>query len=141
MATLLGFLIRLSILVIGVFWGVALFMPMGMLSDSGTTMAVTVSTIGVFGCIFLLTGGIIGAITKRWIALVPGTVLAVAAMTPALPPLAIVIIMLLYCFYSNYKPKRKNDQEELDEGDVDCIPVIQLPEEPFKDEKNRYDMV
>ncbi len=110
MANVQGIFTRLSILVVGVFFGLILFFPMGMMSDSGTTLAVTVSTIGSFGCLFLMIGGIVGAVRKEWRALVPGTVLLLTLFTPAVPPFAIVSILLVY--YCCWK-KQTDEHTEL----------------------------
>ena len=115
-----------------------LFFPMGMMSDSGTTLAVTFSSIGLLGCFLLIIGGIVGAMTKRWISLVPGTVVILIALTPAMSPFAIVAILLVYVCYVT---PRTNGHDELELSDVDAIANVQIPEEPYKDDKSVYNAV
>ena len=102
-SALQGFLTRLSIFVVGVGSGSILVIPVGMGTGPGTRRAVTLSYIGLLGCLFLIIGGIFGAMTKQWIALVPGTVIFLILFTPSVPPLAVVAIFLIYCCYINPK--------------------------------------
>jgi hypothetical protein len=128
MDTLQGFVTRLSILVIGVYFGMGCFM-LGMISDSGTTLAVTCGAIAMIGSLSLVIGGIIGALIKRWIALVPGTVLVLTSLTPYLPPLAVVSILLIYCCF--FQP-RNIQNDKVDAVDVDGVPIVQV--QAYKDE-------
>ena len=119
-----GFMTRLGILVVGVFFGFNTLI-LGMMADSGTTLAVTFGAIAMLGSASLVIGGIVGAFTKRWIALVPGTVLILTSLTPALPPLAIVSVVLIYCCF--FKPRNiENNKDYTTEGDD--VPVVQLHE-------------
>lgn len=94
MATVQGIVTRLCILGVGVFFGLILAWPMMMMCASGKALQLTVSYLGTFGCLFLVIGGILGALMKRWIALLPGTVLVLIALIllvafahdPAEPP-------------------------------------------------------
>lgn len=128
MMTFQGFMTRLSILVIGVFFGLGSVM-LGMMADSGTTLAVTFASIALLGSFSLVLGGIVGAFTKRWIALVPGTVLVLTSLTPALPPLAILSILLIYCCF--FKP-RTIENDEIDAVHGDDVPIVQM--QAYKDE-------
>ena len=132
MATYQGFLLRLSIFVVGILSGLVLFFPMGMMGDSGTRLAITLSSIGVIGSLFLIIGGIVGTMTKRWIALVPGTIFILIALTPALPPFAIMAVLLIYCCY--VKPTRSK-HDDLAVCEVDSITVVDLLKEECDDEK------
>ena len=110
-----------------------------MMADSGSTLAVTFSTIGVFGCLFLILGGIVGAVRKQWRALVPGTVLVLTALTPAIPPFAIVSILLVYCCC--WKKQTDEDTELLiDEKNSDKIDCgIDVQERAHKDDSFQED--
>ena len=126
--TFQGFMTRLSILVIGVYFGISCLM-LGLMADSGTTFAATFAVIAVVGSFSLMFGGIVGALTKRWIALFPGTVLVLTSLTPALPPLAIVSILLIYCCF--FKP-RTIENDEIDAVHGDDVPIVQM--QAYKDE-------
>ena len=93
-----GLLIRFSILLVGVGLALLLVVPLALLTESGSKLANAVSCIGSIGFYFLIIGGIVGAITKRWIALVPGTILVLFAFT-----------LMICCWYIN--PERKENDE------------------------------
>lgn len=63
---LLGWAHRLCILFTGLFLGFATFMPNGMMSDSGTRLAVICANIGIWASVFFCVAGVVGAITKKW---------------------------------------------------------------------------
>jgi hypothetical protein len=86
---------RLSGAVVGLGNAFAL-LPIGMLSDSGTPLAVTCGTLGMVGVLLLAVGGIAGIFVNQWIALLPGSSLVMFAYTPALPPLGLFALFLLF---------------------------------------------
>ena len=122
MVTFQGFMTRLSILLTGVCCGV-MFSTLGMLSDSGTALANTMAMFGLLGSLFLFIGGIVGALFKRWVALVPGAVFVLTALTPAVPPFAIASILLIYCCF--FKPRNIRSNEQ-DADEIDDVPIVQL---------------
>jgi hypothetical protein len=79
---LVGCCRRSSILVTGLSLGFITFMPNGMMSDDGSTLAVTFSSIGLCASFSFIVGGIVGAISKKWSALLPGTILQLVALSP-----------------------------------------------------------
>jgi hypothetical protein len=79
---LVGCCCRSSILVTGILLGLITIFPNGMMSDSGSTLAVTFSSIGVIASFSFIVGGIVGAISKKWSALLPGTILQLVALSP-----------------------------------------------------------
>jgi hypothetical protein len=139
MATAQGIVTRLCILVVSVFFGLILSFPMMMMSDSGSTLAIIFSTIGVLGCLLLIIGGIVGAVRKQWRALVPGTVLVLTALTPAVPPFAIVSILLVYCCC--WKKQTDEDTELLiDQKNSDKIDCgIYVQERTYNDDSFQED--
>ena len=70
---------RISILVVGVSLALILFMPNGMMSDSGTKKAQRAAGLGIATCIGFLIGGVAGCFCNSWFALVPAMVLQVLA--------------------------------------------------------------
>lgn len=62
---------RMAILATGWFLAFALFMPAGMMSDSGTSAAMTAMYIGLSACALFFLGGVVGCATGRWLALLP----------------------------------------------------------------------
>jgi hypothetical protein len=81
---LVGCCCRSSILVTGILIGLITFFPNGMMSDSGSILAVTFSSIGLCASFSFIVGGIRGAISKKWSALLPGTILQLVALSPAI---------------------------------------------------------
>jgi hypothetical protein len=116
MFTWTGLTKRLLILLVGLGTAFAL-LPIGMMADSGTTLANVGAGLGVYGVLLLAVGGIVGFIVKRWIALLPGAVLVLSALSIPLPPLFLVVILLLYyCL----KPTRSNQGETVSLTVVDA---------------------
>jgi hypothetical protein len=72
---LVGCCCRSSIFITGLSLGFITFIPNGMMRDSGTTLAVRFSNIGLIASFLFIVGGIVGAIFKKWSALLPGTIL------------------------------------------------------------------
>ena len=138
MATAQGIVTRLCILVVGLYFGFNLFI-LGMMADSGSTLAVTCAAVALLGCLFLILGGIVGAVRKQWRALIPGTVLVLTALTPAVPPFAIVSILLVYCCC--WKKQTDEDTELLiDEKNSDKIDCgIDVQERTYKDDSFQDD--
>ena len=62
---------KLLILCTGGFLGVILFFPYGMMTDSGTRVAIIVANIGIITCILFCIGGCVGFVTGNWSALLP----------------------------------------------------------------------
>jgi hypothetical protein len=81
---LVGCCCRSSILVTGILIGLISIFPNGMMSDSGSILAVTFSSIGLCASFSFIVGGIVGAISKKWSALLPGTILQLVALSPAI---------------------------------------------------------
>jgi hypothetical protein len=77
-STLAGFCCRSSIFITGLSLGFITFIPNGMMRDSGTTLAVRFSNIGLSASFLFIVGGVVGAIFKKWSALLPGTLQLVA---------------------------------------------------------------
>jgi hypothetical protein len=113
-----------AIFLTGLISGYVTFFPMMMMSDSGTRLALTAATMGMYGCILLFVGGIVGALVKRWTALLPGAILAMSAIAVLTPSFSIVPVILLgYCLM----PVRKKPNEALlnhaIDGDVEDTSV------------------
>ena len=60
------------ILATGVGVGIVMFIPNGLMGDSGTPDALKMSHLGMFSSLLLIIGGIVGCFLNRWIALLPG---------------------------------------------------------------------
>jgi hypothetical protein len=76
--------IRVLILVTGLSLGLITFFPNGMMCDSGTTIAVTLSMIGLSASVLFVMAGIIGAICKKWYFLLYPLGLQLLVLSPAL---------------------------------------------------------
>jgi len=62
---------HLGILFTGLLCGFVFWMPNVMASDAGTSRALMAAKFGMFASVLFVIGGVVGAITGRWIALFP----------------------------------------------------------------------
>ena len=79
-------------------------------SEGPHAMTTTTAIIGLIGSALLILGGIVGAYTKRWVTLLPGTILIMITLalthSPSLWAIVVAaIILLLYCWTT-----RKDDR-------------------------------
>ncbi len=72
---------RAAVLFVGVFLGLITVFPNGMMSDSGSSLAVTCANIGLFASACMIIGGILGAWRGSWYWLLPGVGLEVLLLT------------------------------------------------------------
>jgi hypothetical protein len=72
-STLAGFCCH-SIFMTGLSLGFITFIPNGMMRDSGTTLEVRFSNIGVSVSFLFIVSGFEGTISKKWSALLPGAI-------------------------------------------------------------------
>jgi hypothetical protein len=96
MFTWTGLIKRLLILLVGLGTAFLLFVPTVMMADSGTFSAVLGANLGFYGLLLLAVGGIIGFFIKKWIALLPGTVLVLSSMSIFFPPYFLVAMVVMY---------------------------------------------
>jgi hypothetical protein len=116
---------RIAILLIGGYCGVLLFLSIGIIfmeDDSSHPMTPTMAMIGWIGSILLLIGGIVGAYVKRWIILLPGTILVLVALASSILPylwaaVAISMLLLIHCLM----PVRSGCQANLPANLTDVI--------------------
>jgi hypothetical protein len=67
--TVLSYCNRTAIFLVGMALALIFFMPNGMLSDSGTPLAVCASMVGMLACLLLAIGGCVGLVTGEWSSL------------------------------------------------------------------------
>jgi hypothetical protein len=78
---LVGCCCRSSILVTGILLGLITYFANFMMSDSGNILPEICSSVGVIASFSFIVGGIVGAISKKWSALLPGTILQLVALS------------------------------------------------------------
>ena len=74
------FIGRILIALIGVLLGLVTIIPNMFMMDSGTDIATTAASIGIFASLTFVIGGVLGAIFKTWWGLLPGLVLQIIAL-------------------------------------------------------------
>jgi hypothetical protein len=133
------FITRTSICVIGTCFGVLMIPSIGIIfmeGDGPHAMTMTMATMGLIGSVLLFIGGIVGAYMKRWITLLPGTILIMICLATSMskPTLWVVVVLailvLLHCLKSfKHDPnvEHSNLMEDFDRCfDVDdsCTNVV-----------------
>lgn len=102
MVTWQGCIQRILILAIGVFVGVIMYVWMAFMDFEGVQgiMDYRNSRIGLVGSVLILIGGMLGACTKRWVALLPGTILILIAWASVYSVIWIFVVLtvLLLCY-------------------------------------------
>lgn len=82
----------------------------------------TTSVVGIIGSILLLIGGIVGASIKRWITLLPGTILILTALAVSVQPIlwvpaVLAILLLLYCLKTGMSDRKDEHSNLMDDFD------------------------
>jgi hypothetical protein len=90
--TVLSFCNHAAIFLVGMLLALIFFMPNGMLSDSGTPIAVCASMFGMLACLLFAGGGCVGLVTGSWSTLLPGLIAQAA----------LLVFMLLLGFLDRY---------------------------------------
>jgi hypothetical protein len=119
---------RLAICITGTFVGV-LMIPMFMIIFmEGESVSETTTMVGIIGSILLLIGGIVGASIKRWITLLPGTILVLTALALSIQPIlwipaVMAILLLLSCLLKTGMSDRKDEHSNLMDDFDRCFDV------------------
>lgn len=97
------------------------FMIIFMEDDRGS-VSETTTMVGIIGSILLLIGGIVGASMKRWITLLPGTILILTALAVSIQPIVWVpavmaILLLLYCIKTGMSDRKDEHSNLMDDFD------------------------
>ena len=82
----------------------------------------TTTVVGIIGSILLLIGGIVGASMKRWITLLPGTILVLTALALSIQPIlwvpaVMAILLLLYCLKTGMSDRKDEHSNLMDDFD------------------------
>ena len=99
------------------------FMIIFMEDDRGSrSISETTTMVGIIGSILLLIGGIVGASMKRWITLLPGTILVLTALAVSIQPIVWVpavmaILLLLYCIKTGMSDRKDEHSNLMDDFD------------------------
>ena len=98
---------------IGVFVGVIMYgwMAFPDIGDVQGAMDDRNTRIGLVGSVLILIGGMLGACTKRWVALLPGTIVVLIAWASVYSVIWIFVVLtvLLLCYCTI--PKENNLEE------------------------------
>ena len=97
------------------------FMIIFMEDDRGS-VSETTTMVGIIGSILLLIGGIVGASMKRWITLLPGTILVLTALAVSIQPIlwvpaVLAILLLLYCLKTGMSDRKDEHSNLMDDFD------------------------
>ena len=97
------------------------FMIIFMEDDRGS-VSETTTMVGIIGSILLLIGGIVGASMKRWITLLPGTILILTALAVSIQPImwvpaVMAILLLLYCLKTGMSDRKDEHSNLMDDFD------------------------
>ena len=97
------------------------FMIIFMEDDRGS-VSETTTMVGIIGSILLLIGGIVGASMKRWITLLPGTILVLTALAVSIQPIlwvpaVMAILLLLYCLKTGMSDRKDEHSNLMDDFD------------------------
>lgn len=99
---------RVAIFLIGICFGMLMIPSLGIIfmeGDGPYAMTTMMLTIGFIGSVLLFIGGIVGAYMKRWITLLPGTILIMIVLASTITSffwvvVVLAILLLLYCLRS-----------------------------------------
>ena len=144
MFTWMGILSRIFILLTGTVVGVIMYVLVGLNFEGAPgSMDHRNSTICLVGSILLLIGALVGVCVKRWVVLLPGTIVILIAWSSVVSVLWIFVVLTLLLLASCFIPIRKR-QEDVDTnltGDANSFyDVHENMEEmrSYKDEKDTF---
>jgi hypothetical protein len=92
--TVLSYCNHAGIFLVGMSLAFIFFMPNGMMSDSGTPLAVGASMVGMLACLLLAAGGCVGLVTGEWSSLWPGLMVQASLFGLLLPALLVLCLNL-----------------------------------------------